>query len=47
MVRVNPTETASPRVKSEKLPGGGMVSKPLEDMWPYLSPTELKDNMLE
>ncbi len=34
-----------PRVQAMKLPDGGMVSKPLEDMWPYLQPEELAENM--
>ena len=34
-----------PRVKSIKLPDGGMISKPLEDMWPYLPPKEIEENM--
>jgi acetolactate synthase I/II/III large subunit len=37
----------SPRVQSLKLSNGGMISKPLEDMWPYLSPEEIKENMLK
>lgn len=35
----------TPKVQSMKLPDGGMVSKPLEDMWPYLPPEELSENM--
>jgi len=34
-----------PKVQAMKLSDGGMVSKPLEDMWPYLPPEELLDNM--
>jgi len=44
-VRVSPMETASPRTQAMKLPDGSMISKPLEDMWPYLSEAELKENM--
>lgn len=44
-VRVSPDETASPRSKTMKLPNGNMVSKPLEDMWPYLPADELRNNM--
>lgn len=47
MVKVSPTEIAMPRVKSVKLPNGNMESKPLEDMWPFLSPKELQENMWE
>ena len=46
LVRTSPMETASPRAKSEKLPNGSMVSKPLEDMWPYLPPEEVAANMM-
>lgn len=34
---VLPEETVSPRVKAIKLDDGSMMSKPLEDMWPFLS----------
>ena len=46
-VKVSPTEIAMPRVKSMKLPNGSMASKPLEDMWPYLDESELRENMLD
>ena len=45
-VRVCPLHVAAPRVQSMKTPDGGMVSKPLEDMWPYLSPEEIAQNMI-
>ncbi|MDR1916618.1 MAG: thiamine pyrophosphate-binding protein [Synergistaceae bacterium] len=35
-VKVSPLQTVSPRVQSKRLPDGGMVSMPLENMWPYL-----------
>ena len=38
--------TFSPKLSSEKLPDGRMVSKPLEDMYPFLSEDELASNML-
>lgn len=34
-----------PRVSSERLPDGTLVSRRYEDMFPYLSEDELKDNM--
>lgn len=43
---VLPEETVSPRVKSIKLEDGSMISKPLEDMWPFLSESEIKQNLL-
>lgn len=42
---VIPEEIVSPRTKSIKLECGNMISKPLEDMWPFLSEEEIKQNM--
>ena len=36
----------SPKLSSKKLEDGTMISSPLEDMYPFLSPEELKSNML-
>jgi acetolactate synthase-1/2/3 large subunit len=36
----------SPRVSSRKMPDGRMVSKPLEDMYPFLDRDEFLKNML-
>jgi acetolactate synthase-1/2/3 large subunit len=36
----------SPKLSSKKLPDGKMVTTPLEDMAPFLSREELKENML-
>ncbi len=44
-VNVRCDQTISPRVRSMRLPDGGMVSKPLEDMWPYLPAEECAENM--
>lgn len=35
-----------PRIASDKLPDGTLVSRDYEDMFPYLSPDELKANMV-
>lgn len=35
-----------PRISSEKLPDGTLVSRNYEDMFPYLSEEELKENMI-
>lgn len=35
-----------PKVQAQKLPDGNMVSKPLEDMWPYLPAEEIAHNMI-
>ena len=36
----------APRVQAMRTPEGSMVSKPLHDMWPYLSADELATNMI-
>jgi acetolactate synthase I/II/III large subunit len=36
----------TPKLSSERKPDGTMVSKPLEDMYPFLDREEFKDNML-
>jgi acetolactate synthase-1/2/3 large subunit len=36
----------SPRVSSEKKPDGTMVSKPLEDMYPFLPREEYNKNII-
>ena len=38
-------EERMPRVQSQVLPDGSVVSKPLEDMWPYLDRDEFRENM--
>lgn len=45
-VQVTRAHVTAPKVQAMKTPDGGMVSKPLEDMWPYLSPEELAANMI-
>ncbi|MFA6104524.1 MAG: thiamine pyrophosphate-binding protein [Victivallaceae bacterium] len=44
-IRVAPSQFTAPRVQAVKLPDGNMMSKPLEDMWPYLDEAEVKNNM--
>jgi acetolactate synthase-1/2/3 large subunit len=41
-----PDEARTPRVSSMALPDGTMVSKPLEDMFPFLDREEFLSNML-
>lgn len=36
-----------PKLSSEKLPDGRMISKPLEDMYPFLDRKEFSSNMIE
>ena len=45
-VKVSPTQITSPLVQAMKLQNGNMISKPLEDMWPYLPEDEVKGNMI-
>jgi acetolactate synthase-1/2/3 large subunit len=45
-VRVSRSQVNAPRVQAMKTPEGGMISKPLEDMWPYLPPEEVTENMI-
>lgn len=37
----------SPRVSSQKLPDGRMISKPLEDMFPFLPPEAMRANRIQ
>ena len=41
-----PDEPRAPRVASVQRPDGSMVSKPLEDMWPFLPREEFLANMI-
>jgi acetolactate synthase-1/2/3 large subunit len=41
-----PDEVRAPRVSSIQRPDGSMVSKPLEDLWPFLDRDEFRANML-
>ena len=45
-VVVPPDEDRMPRVQSLVRPDGSVVSKPLEDMWPYLDRDEFLENMI-
>lgn len=45
-VSVSDNHVTAPKVQAMKTPEGSMVSKPLEDMWPYLSPEEIAENMI-
>ena len=45
-LKVSANHITAPKVQAMKLPGGGMASKPLEDMWPYLPPEEIARNMI-
>ena len=45
-VRLDPAQEFEPRLKSRQLPDGKMVSPNLEDMYPFLPPEELEENLL-
>lgn len=45
-IMVDPDQRFIPKAASEKLPDGSFVSQPLENMFPFLSREELKENML-
>jgi acetolactate synthase-1/2/3 large subunit len=45
-VTIIPDEPRAPRVSSMQRPDGSMVSKPLEDMWPFLEREEFNANMI-
>jgi acetolactate synthase-1/2/3 large subunit len=46
-VMLDPAQEFEPRLISRILPDGRMVSSPLEDLYPFLDPEELRANMLE
>jgi len=43
---VDPSVPTSPRVSSQVLPDGQIVSKPMEDLWPFLDRDEFYRNMI-
>jgi acetolactate synthase I/II/III large subunit len=45
-VIMDPDQVFAPKVVAEKLPDGRLVSKPLEDMYPFLPRDEFADNMI-
>lgn len=45
-VRVIPDEVRAPRLSSYQKPDGSFVSKPLEDLWPFLPREEFLANMI-
>lgn len=44
-INMSPTQPLLPKVYSEKLPDGTMISKPLEDMFPFIDRDEFTKNM--
>lgn len=45
-VMVDPMLQAAPKLSSEVRPDGSIVSKPLEDLWPFLDRKEFYSNMI-
>jgi acetolactate synthase-1/2/3 large subunit len=45
-VMLDPNEALSPKVSSYKKQDGSIVSKPLEDLYPFLERDEFLSNML-
>ena len=45
-VSMIPNQTLYPKISSERKPDGTLVSKPLEDMYPFLQREEFKNNMI-
>jgi len=45
-VHLLPEEARQPRLSAFQRPDGSLVSKPLEDLWPYLGREEFQANML-
>ena len=45
-VRVIPDEIRAPRLASYQRPDGSLVSRPLEDLWPFLPRDEFVSNMI-
>jgi acetolactate synthase-1/2/3 large subunit len=45
-VKVIPDEIRAPRLSSVQRPDGSFVSKPLEDLWPFLDREEFMANMI-
>lgn len=40
-----PDQSTQPKVSSQQQPDGGMVTRPMEDLWPFLDRQELENNM--
>lgn len=45
-VMLDPTQGFEPKLAAKTMPDGRIVSPPMEDMFPFLSREELKDNMI-
>ncbi len=45
-VVMSPEQQIAPKVAAERLADGRIVSRPLEDMWPFMERAELAENMI-
>ena len=45
-ILVDPDIPTSPRVSSQVLPDGRIVSRSMDDLWPFLSREEFNENMI-
>ncbi|MDO9556417.1 MAG: thiamine pyrophosphate-binding protein [Coriobacteriia bacterium] len=45
-VMMDSEQNFAPKSQAQKLPDGTLVSKPLEDLWPFLPAEEVRDNLL-
>lgn len=45
-VKISPNQVTAPRLSSMQRADGSMVSKPLEDLWPFLEREEFLANMI-
>lgn len=45
-VMIDPMQPYYPKVSSKRLPDGSFKSQPLDNMWPFLSEEEIKENKL-
>jgi acetolactate synthase-1/2/3 large subunit len=45
-VMIDPNQLIGPRVSSYVRPDGSMISKPIEDLWPFLDRKEFFHNMI-
>jgi acetolactate synthase-1/2/3 large subunit len=43
---VNPDQLTMPRIQSVQKSDGTMISKPMEDLWPFLDRKEFLENMI-
>lgn len=46
-VMVDPDLQTAPRIQSQVLADGSIISKPLEDLWPFLDRKEFKSNIIQ